>query len=111
LPVDLEVNGSSDGAPPGVDLSGYRIIQESLTNVLKHAGPGATAKITVTYGPDDLELTIADTGVGGEAPDGAGHGLIGIRERVAVVGGHVDARPGTDGGFIVTARLPYEVTS
>lgn len=111
LPVELEVTGSSEGAPPGVDLSGYRIIQESLTNVLKHGGPGATAKVTVAYGIDDLELTIADTGVGGRATDGAGQGLIGLRERVAVVGGHVDARPGTSGGFVVKAKLPYEVTS
>ncbi len=111
LPVELEVTGPSEGAPPGVDLSGYRIIQESLTNVLKHGGPGATAKVTVAYGVDDLELTISDTGTGGDVSGGTGQGLIGIRERVAVVGGHVDARPGPSGGFVVTARLPYEVSS
>lgn len=111
LPVELEVNGASSAAPPGVDLSAYRIIQESLTNVLKHAGPEATARITVRYGVEDLEVTIADTGIGGTVGEGPGHGLIGIRERVAVGGGHVVAGPGETGGFVVNARLPYGVSS
>ena len=92
---------------PGVDLSAYRIIQEALTNVLKHAGP-ATATVRLAYGADDLRLSVTDTGRGGTV-NGTGHGLIGVRERVAVVGGEVEAGPGPDGGFAVRARLPYSV--
>jgi signal transduction histidine kinase len=95
--------------PPGVDLSAYRIIQEALTNVLKHAGPSATARVSVTFGTDDLDILVSDTGVVGSNGNGRGHGLIGIRERVAVVGGQVEAGPGPEGGFVVHAHLPYAV--
>ena len=107
LPVVGETTGDDAGIPPGVDLSAYRIIQEALTNVLKHAGP-ATATVSLAYGADDLTLAVTDTGAGGHV-NGTGHGLVGIRERVAVVGGEVEAGPGPDGGFAVRARLPYSV--
>lgn len=111
LPVQFEVTGTAGAAPPGVDLSAYRIIQESLTNVLRHGGTSATARVTVAYGSDEVEVTVADTGKGISGSGGQGHGLIGIRERVAVAGGHVEAGPAASGGFEVHARLPYEVDS
>ncbi len=107
LPVLVETTGDDTGIPPGVDLSAYRIIQEALTNVLKHAGP-ATATVSLTFGADDLTLAVTDTGSGGHV-NGTGHGLVGIRERVAVVGGEVEVGPGPDGGFALRARLPYSV--
>ena len=107
LPVDLRVQGVGP-VPPGVDLSAYRIVQEALTNVLKHGGPDACATVEVVYGEDGLDVAVSNTGrVNGHA-NGGGHGLIGIRERVAVVGGQVDAGP-VDDGFAVRARLPYSV--
>lgn len=111
LPVQLEITGTAGAAPPGVDLSAYRIIQESLTNVLRHGGTSATARVIVAYGADEVEVTVADTGKGVAGSGGRGHGLIGIRERVAVVGGHVEAGPAESGGFVVNAHLPYEVDS
>jgi signal transduction histidine kinase len=111
LPVELTVRGVSGRVPPGVDLSAYHIVQESLTNVLKHAGPAAHARVEVTYRPEDLDISVTDDGTAPRGGDGRGHGLIGIRERVAVVGGHVEAGPGHAGGFVVHARLPYAVQS
>ena len=105
LPVELVTQGSSRDLPPGVDLSAYRIVQESLTNVLKHAGP-ATARVRLDYAPDELVVTVEDDGAL-PARDGGGHGLAGIRERVAVIGGEVDAGPRPQGGFRVRARLPH----
>ena len=90
-----------------MDLAAYRIIQESLTNAIRHAGP-ATATVSLTYGAADLRIEISDTGRGavvGPAA-GTGHGLTGMRERAAAVGGTVQAGPGETGGFRVTARLP-----
>jgi signal transduction histidine kinase len=107
LPVELSVEGRPTDLPPGVDLSAYRIVQEALTNALKHAGP-ATASVVIRYGENDVELEIADTGVGQGASDGGGHGLIGIRERVAIYGGELEAGPRPDGGFRLRARLPVE---
>jgi signal transduction histidine kinase len=112
LPVDLRLSGEPRGVPPGVDLSAYRIVQEALTNVIKHAGAGARASVTVTYLPNQMSVAVCDDGhspVGGakETRRGEGIGLINIRERVAVVGGSVDAGPGPDGGFRVCAHLPY----
>ena len=114
LGVDLEVSGAPGIVPPGVDLSAYRIIQEALTNVLKHAGTKVRARVQVTYGPDDVDVAVSDDGRlpvhDGEAWRlGDGHGLINIRERVAVVGGTVTAGPGQDGGFVVRAHLPYSL--
>jgi len=114
LPVDLEVSGEPGIVPPGVDLSAYRILQEALTNVLKHAGTEVRARVQVTYRPDQVDIAVSDDGRllvnGGEATRGSdGHGLINIRERVAVVGGTVEAGLGQDGGFVVRAHLPYVV--
>jgi signal transduction histidine kinase len=105
LPVELAVEGGPAELPPGVDLSAYRIVQEALTNALKHAGP-AQARVTVRYGQDELELEIADDGAGTGDGKGSGHGLIGMRERVSVYGGelHAGRRPG--GGYALRARLP-----
>ena len=111
LPVDLSITGEPGPVPPGVDLSAYRIVQESLTNVMKHSGEGATATVTIAYSADDLHVTVADDGRGATAPSGSGHGLAGIRERVAVVGGTVVAEPAAAGGFEVRARLPFAVES
>ncbi len=107
LPVSVCVEGSSADVPPGVDLTAYRIVQEALTNVLKHAGP-AQAVVTVTYEPDAVRLRITDDGrgVNGTATEG-GHGLVGMRERVGVYGGSLSAGPRTGGGFAVVAELPY----
>jgi signal transduction histidine kinase len=107
LPVELHVEGVPNGIPPGVDVSGYRIVQEALTNVLKHAGP-AVAHVDVRFGADAVEIDVLDDGRGGLTAPGTGNGLLGIRERVAVVGGEIDAGPRRDGGFAIHARLPYE---
>jgi signal transduction histidine kinase len=107
LPVNLDVEGDRVPLAPGVDLSAYRIVQEALTNALKHAGP-ASARVTVRYGRDDLELEIVDDG-SGEANgngDGSGHGLIGMRERVHLFGGNIAAGTRREGGYAVRARLP-----
>jgi signal transduction histidine kinase len=117
LPVDVRVTGAGL-VPPGIDLSAYRIVQEALTNVLKHGGPGARATVEITYGAAELDVTVRNTGrVDGHEPaletqgvHNGGHGLIGIRERAAVAGGQVDAGPEAD-GFAVRARLPYSVGS
>jgi signal transduction histidine kinase len=114
LPVDLEVSGEAGIVPPGVDLSAYRIVQEALTNVLKHAGTKAQARVQVTYGADDVSVAVSDDGRllvdgGTVTRRGDGHGLMNIRERVAVAGGTVRAGPGPDGGFVVRAWLPYSV--
>ena len=108
LTVELVTEGADRDVPPGVDLSAYRIIQEALTNVLKHAGP-ASVRVRLDYRPDALGVSVADDGTATAAVNGAGHGLIGIRERVAVVGGEVTAGPRPGGGFEVTARLPHSV--
>jgi signal transduction histidine kinase len=106
LSVELHIEGERCELPDGVDLSGYRIVQEALTNALKHA-EGAHAKVGVRYGVDSIELEIADDGVGDEsdAPAG-GHGLVGMRERVALYGGRFSASRVPGGGFVVKAALP-----
>ena len=106
LPVELEVSGDPLPVPPGLDLSAYRIVQEALTNVLKHAGPQACARVELVYGTDGLEVAVTNSGTTTTRGVGTGHGLIGIRERVSVAGGSVEAGP-TDGGYVVHARLPY----
>ncbi len=108
LPVALEVEGAPVELPVGVDLSAYRIVQEALTNALKHAGP-AHAWVTVRYAPAGVEILVEDDGAGPSAILGLpGHGLIGMRERVAVYGGTLEtgARPG--GGFRLRALLPLD---
>jgi signal transduction histidine kinase len=123
MSVSYAVAGSVRPLPGGLSLAAYRIVQEALTNVRKHAGPGAAAEVRVRYGQDELLVCVADDGLGGAAspsglpryaagapatkPDGdPGHGLAGMRERAAIYGGTVQARPRPAGGFEVTARLP-----
>ena len=106
--VELKVEGEPGDLPPGVDLSAFRIAQEGLTNVLKHGG--GVARVLVRYSPGAVAVEIADDGRAGagEAPaEGTGHGLIGMRERVAVFGGELTAGPVPGGGYRMAARLPY----
>jgi signal transduction histidine kinase len=111
IKVWINVEGQRGAVPPGVDLSAYRVIQEALTNVIKHAGSTA-ATVTIRYRDDSVTVEIAN-----QRPDardvhvppprnGSGHGIIGMRERVAVFGGEFAAGPGPDGGFLVRARFP-----
>jgi len=109
LLVELHVEGEPAALPPAVAVSAYRIVQEALTNVLKHAGP-ARARVVVRYASRGLELEIADDGRGSAAVGEAGHGLVGMRERVALYGGDFDAGTGNGGGFVVRARLPLAAT-
>ena len=93
--------------PSTVDHAGYRILQEALTNVLRHAGPAATASVHIGYRPDELCLEVLDDGAGSVSSDGTGHGLDGMRERASALGGTVSAGPRSGGvGFAVRARLP-----
>jgi signal transduction histidine kinase len=106
LTVDVAVEGEPRELPQGVDLSAYRIVQEALTNAIKHAGP-VQARVTVRYGEDELELEVSDDGPGPSANGhGSGHGLVGMRERIASHGGELTTGPGPEGGFVVRASLP-----
>jgi signal transduction histidine kinase len=106
LPVELRVEGERRSLPVGIELSAYRIVQEALTNALKHAG-GAHAIVHVRYGVDSLELEIVDDGPGSQAPvSSGGQGLVGMRERVALYGGRLDAGRRSTGGFAVRVLLP-----
>ena len=104
LPVALEIEGRRPQLPEGVDLSAYRILQEALTNTLKHAR-ATHARVRVRYGADAVELEVTDDGVGGSVDDG-GRGIVGMRERVALFGGRLDAGSRPEGGFAVRARMP-----
>jgi signal transduction histidine kinase len=107
LPVQLRIEGEPVHLPAGIDLSAYRIVQEALTNVVKHAGDAA-AEVVIRYGPRGLELSIVDDGHGrATSLNGAGHGLIGMRERVALYGGTLEAGTQDGGGYAVRARLPF----
>jgi signal transduction histidine kinase len=106
LPVTLSVEGEQRELPAGVELSAYRIVQEALTNVRKHAGRPTKASVVVRYAEAALELEVADDGKGPRAGDGHGHGLIGMRERVAFFGGEFSAAAGEEGGFVVRASFP-----
>jgi signal transduction histidine kinase len=106
LPVELQVEGEPVPLPPGVDLTAYRIVQEGLTNALKHSG-AATVTVVLRYCGKALEVRVDDDGQGQlPATDGVGHGLVGMRERVALYGGSLDAGPRPTGGFGVRATLP-----
>jgi signal transduction histidine kinase len=111
LEVDLTIEGEKKRLESGVDLSAFRIVQEALRNTLKHAGP-ARAQVTLRYGEHDVEVDVSDNGRGVRPPadNGAvtGHGLVGMRERVAMLGGEIEAGYRKDGGFGVHARLPME---
>ena len=105
LPVELHLEGERMPLPPGVDLSAYRIVQEGLTNALKHAR-ASHAEVTVRYGPDEVGIEVSDDGTGATPSDGYGHGLIGIRERVRLYGGEMTAGRTNGGGFTLSTRLP-----
>ncbi|HSD02839.1 MAG TPA: ATP-binding protein, partial [Gaiellales bacterium] len=107
LPVRLHVDGDRQPLPRAIELSSYRIVQEGLTNALKHA-QATQADVTVRYRPNRVELEIRDDGKSTPASDGLGHGLVGIRERVKIYGGDMSAGPAADGGFVLSARLPVE---
>jgi signal transduction histidine kinase len=106
LPVEVRVEGAPRPLEAGMDASAYRIVQEALTNALKHAGE-AHARVTVRYGVHALELRVVDNGPGGAAGDGGGHGLISMRERAALFGGTIEAGVREGGGYVVDARLPW----
>ena len=105
LPVELHLEGDPYPLPRGLDLSAYRIVQEGLTNVLKHAG-ATDADVVVRYRPDEVEIEVRDNGNGRAGGDGMGHGLVGIRERVKIYGGEMSARAEPEGGFVLSTRLP-----
>jgi signal transduction histidine kinase len=105
LPVELKIEGKARPLPKGVDLSAYRIVQEALTNTLKHARP-AHARVTVRYRNDDVELEVVDDGRHNQNGSHPGHGIAGMRERVRLYGGTLETGHGDGGGFIVRARLP-----
>jgi signal transduction histidine kinase len=107
LPVALEIEGDAVELPAGLDLSAYRIVQEALTNALKHAGP-AHAWVTVRYAPMGLEILVEDDGAGPSSNGTPGHGLIGMRERVAVYGGTLETGTRPGGGFRLRAMLPLD---
>jgi signal transduction histidine kinase len=107
LPVELRIEGQPRQVPLGVGLSAYRVVQEALTNALKHAGD-ARATVLLRYDPGAVELEIADDGNGSGNGHGGGHGLAGMRERVSVFGGEFAAGPRAGGGFLVEVRLPTE---
>ncbi|GAB3078764.1 sensor histidine kinase [Intrasporangium mesophilum] len=113
VPVTLALRLAPAGAeatrPMGLDLAAYRVVQESLTNVIKHAGPGASATVEVEERPTRLRISVCDNGVGAASvDDGRGHGLHGMRERVAVHGGTLTAGPRPGGGFEVLATIPTQ---
>lgn len=114
LPVEVRISGDPYPLPTGVDVTAYRIIQEALTNALKH-GDGVKAEVTVRYAPHALRVEVLNSGpsvlTGGVRPalvDGEGRGLLGLKQRVGVYGGQLDARRRLGGGFRVRAKLPLE---
>jgi signal transduction histidine kinase len=110
LPVDLEIEGDPVSLPAGVDLTAYRLVQEGLTNAINHAAAGH-AEVHVRYDDGHVEIEVTDDGRGtsGDAPsNGGGHGLVGMRERVSIYGGELEAGPRAEGGFRLRARLPVD---
>jgi signal transduction histidine kinase len=117
LPVRFEVAGDARPLSSGVELTAYRIVQEALTNVRKHGGDGASASVLLGFGDSALDLLIEDDGRGARhelyeqgGRDGLGQGLIGMRERISMVGGTLDAGPRPGGGFRISAMLPLKAT-
>jgi signal transduction histidine kinase len=104
LPVELRIDGEPFPIPAAIDLSAYRIIQEGLTNALKHAHAGR-AHVRIGYAADELRIEVSDDGDGADG-DGDGHGLVGVRERVTLYGGEMTAAPVEGGGFRLTTSLP-----
>jgi signal transduction histidine kinase len=113
LPVELHVDSATRALPPGLDLVAYRVVQEALTNTIKHAGP-AHAHVNVSVGTRDLALEVSDTGTGSEQTQRVvrepGHGLVGMAERVRLYGGELHTGPRAGGGFEVRTRIPLEGT-
>ena len=110
VPVDLDVEGDVRRLAEGTELSAYRIVQESLTNSVRHGGPDVTAKVAIEYKEDHLDVLILDYGRGAstDTGDGVGHGIVGMRERIAVLGGEFSAGPKKGGGYQVHAVIPIE---
>jgi signal transduction histidine kinase len=108
LPVQLHIEGDPLPLPRAIELSAYRIVQEGLTNALKHAR-ASSADVFLRYRPDELQLEIRDNGAGAAKSDGLGHGLVGIRERVKIYGGEMTAGAATEGGFVLGTTLPLSV--
>jgi signal transduction histidine kinase len=107
-PVDVSVDGDREKAPAGIELAAYRVLQEALTNVRRHAA-GARARVHVSFQPAELVVEVENPLVDGQAAiDPGGHGLLGMRERVSLYGGTFEAGPRPDGTFRVSARIPYE---
>jgi signal transduction histidine kinase len=106
LPVDVAVTGRAQPLAPGLDLTAYRLVQEALTNSLRHAVAPTRAEVSIGYTAEHLELAVRDDGQRVAAAAEAGHGLLGLRERVSVYGGSMVARPRSDGGFELIATLP-----
>jgi signal transduction histidine kinase len=108
----VRVVGDQRPLPSAVELSAYRILQEALSNALRHA-PGASAAVEVGYEPERLRLRVRNDpppAPGTPAPGAPGHGIVGMRERVAMLGGTLSAGPTADGGYLVEAVLPLEAT-
>jgi signal transduction histidine kinase len=105
LPVELSIEGEPVDLPTGIDLTAYRLVQEGLTNAIKHAH-AQQAEVVIRYEDGHVELTVSDDGSGGGDGGGSGHGLVGMRERVTVYGGELEAGPRPEGGFRLRARLP-----
>jgi signal transduction histidine kinase len=106
LPVHLQVEGDAVPLPAAIDLSAYRIVQEGLTNALKHAR-ASKAEVTLRYRPQELQIEVRDNGAGSPA-DGVGYGLVGVRERVKIYGGEMTAGRAAQGGFVLSTRLPID---
>ncbi|HVL80212.1 MAG TPA: sensor histidine kinase [Actinomycetota bacterium] len=108
LEVEVRVEGEPQGVGECLDSCSYRIVQEALTNVLKHAGPHAEASVTIRYRPQDLQIEVVDTGDAAPAGEAPGYGIIGMSERAAAFGGSVHAGPRPQGGFEVRAQIPLD---
>ncbi len=107
--VEVTIGGAPRELPPGLDMTAFRIVQEALTNVVKHAGT-AEARVAITYGRDDVRIDVTDEGTGPSSASHDAHGLIGMRERVAMFGGDLGVGPRSPHGFGVHARLPFAAT-
>lgn len=107
LPVRLQIHGEPIELPPGLDLSSYRVVQEALTNTLKHA-QARQAEVEMHYGPGELRIEVRDDGRGPSSDDRPGHGLVGIRERVKIYGGDMSVGGSPAGGFVLRARFPLD---
>jgi signal transduction histidine kinase len=103
----MHVEGDPLPLPPAIDLSAYRIVQEGLTNALKHAG-ASRAEVDVRYGGGEVRIEVRDDGRGPAGGDGLGHGLVGIGERVKLYGGEMTAGRANGGGFVLSTRLPIQ---